>query len=98
MHGLLRFIDITGDAMLKQFKTLADLCNKFSDNQVALSHFKSIRWGNGEFCPYCGHDKVYTLKANRYQCAQCRNTFSILVGQSSKTRNYRLKSGLAQCG
>jgi transposase-like protein len=66
--------------MIKQFKTLADLYNTFSDNQVALNHFKSIRWRDGEFCPYCGHDKVYTLKANRYQCAQCRNTFSILVG------------------
>lgn len=66
--------------MLKQFKTLADLYNAFSDNQVALDHFKSIRWRDGEFCPYCGHDKIYALKANRYQCAQCRNTFSILVG------------------
>src|SRR5580693_3583094 len=66
--------------MLKQFKTLADLYHTFSDNQVALDHFKTIRWRNGEFCPYCGHDKIYTLKANRYQCAQCRNTFSILVG------------------
>lgn len=66
--------------MLKQFKTLADLYRTFSDNQVALDHFKTIRWRDGEFCPYCGHDKVYTLKANRYQCAQCRNTFSILVG------------------
>lgn len=66
--------------MLKQFKTLADLYHTFSDNQVALDHFKTIRWQDGEFCPYCGHDKVYTLKANRYQCAQCRNSFSILVG------------------
>jgi transposase-like protein len=69
-----------GPKMLKQFKTLADLYHAFGDNQVALSHFKSIRWRDGEFCPYCGHDKVYTLKANRYQCHQCRNTFSILVG------------------
>lgn len=66
--------------MLKQFKTLAELYRVFRDNQVALDHFKSIRWRDGEFCPYCGHDKVFTLKANRYQCAQCRNTFSILVG------------------
>jgi transposase-like protein len=66
--------------MLKQFKTLADLYVTFSDNTVALEHFKSIRWRDGDFCPYCGHDKIYTLKTNRYQCAQCRNTFSILVG------------------
>ncbi len=77
--------------MLKQFKTLADLCNKFSDNQVALDHFKAIRWRDGEFCPYCGHDKVYTLKANRYQCAQCRNTFSILVGTIFENTKLPLK-------
>jgi len=66
--------------MIKQFKTLADLCNTFSDNQVALDHFKAIRWRTGAFCPHCGHDKVYTLKNNRYKCAQCRQPFSILVG------------------
>jgi transposase-like protein len=66
--------------MLKQFKTLADLYRVFGDNKVALDHFRSIRFRDGEFCPYCGHDKIFTLKANRFQCAQCRNTFSILVG------------------
>ncbi|MFZ0610275.1 MAG: IS1595 family transposase [Xanthobacteraceae bacterium] len=77
--------------MLKQFKTLAELYNKFSDNQAALAYFKAIRWQNGEFCPYCGHDKVYTLKANRYQCAQCRNTFSILVGTIFENTKLPLK-------
>lgn len=71
---------MTVSPMLKQFKTLADLYVTFSDNQVALDHFKTIRWRNGEFCPYCGNIEVYTLKANRYQCKECRNTFSILVG------------------
>jgi transposase-like protein len=67
--------------MVKHFKTLADLCNTFSDNQVALDHFKAIRWRNGQFCPHCGHDKIYTLKnRNRYKCAQCKLPFSILVG------------------
>lgn len=77
--------------MLNNFKTLAELCNKFRDNQVALDHFKAVRWRNGEFCPYCGHDKVYTLKANRYQCAQCRNTFSILVGTIFENTKLPLK-------
>jgi transposase-like protein len=67
--------------MLKSFKTLAELYNTFSDNKVALGHFKSIRWRDGEFCPHCGHDKIYVLKReNIYRCAQCRTNFSILVG------------------
>jgi transposase-like protein len=77
--------------MIKQFKTLADLMVTFSDNQVTLDHFKAIRWRNGEFCPYCGHDKVYSLKANRYQCAQCRNSFSILVGTIFENTKLPLK-------
>lgn len=67
--------------LTKQFKTLADLCHTFRDNQVAIDHFKAIRWKNGEFCPHCGHDKVYALKRqNIYRCAQCKTNFSITVG------------------
>ncbi|MGP8266576.1 MAG: IS1595 family transposase [Beijerinckiaceae bacterium] len=68
--------------MIKQFKTLADLMVTFSDNQVAIDHFRAVRWKNGEFCPHCGHDKIYTPKDRtaRYTCAQCHQRFSILVG------------------
>jgi len=66
--------------MLKKSTMLADPSDTFNDNQAALDHFKSIRWREGEFCPYCNNEKVYSLKGNRYQCSQCRNTFSILVG------------------
>jgi transposase-like protein len=78
--------------MLKQFKTLADLMVTFGDNQVALDHFRTVRWKNGAFCPYCGHDKVYMLKkGNRHSCAQCRNTFSILVGTIFENTKLPLK-------
>jgi transposase-like protein len=67
--------------MFKRFKTLKDLCVTFSDNQVAIDHFRAIRWKNGEFCPHCGHDKVYALKRkNIFRCAQCKTNFSITVG------------------
>lgn len=67
--------------MIEQFKTLTDLMVTFQDPQKAIDHFKAIRWRNGEFCPHCGHDKVYALKRkNTYRCAQCRINFSIKVG------------------
>jgi transposase-like protein len=67
--------------MIRQFKTLAELMVTFSDNQVAIDHFTAIRWKNGQFCPHCGHDKIYTPKdKGRYSCAQCHQRFSILVG------------------
>jgi transposase-like protein len=67
--------------MLKQFKTLADLMIAFQKPQAAIDHFRTVRWKDGEFCPHCGHDKVYTLKRkNIYRCAECRTNFSITVG------------------
>jgi transposase-like protein len=76
--------------MLKQFKTLAELSNAFSDNQAALDHFRAIRWRNGQFCPHCGHDKIYTLK-KRFKCAQCKAPFSILVGTIFENTKLPLK-------
>jgi hypothetical protein len=67
--------------MLKSFKTLPDLYAAFSDNQVALDHFKTIRWRDGEFCPHCGGGKIYhPQKGGRYACGDCRERFSILTG------------------
>jgi transposase-like protein len=78
--------------MLKQFRTLADLCNTFSDNQKAIDHFRMIRWKHGEFCPHCGHDKVYGLKRkNTYRCAQCKTNFSITVGTIFENSKLPLK-------
>jgi transposase-like protein len=33
------------------------------------------------FCPYCGHEKAYTLsRKNMFRCADCRRNFSVTVG------------------
>lgn len=78
--------------MLKQFKTLTELCNKFRDNQVALDYFRAIRWQNGEFCPHCGHDRVYhPKKGGRFSCAQCGERFSILTGTIFENTKLPLK-------
>jgi transposase-like protein len=78
--------------MLKQFRTLADLYREFSDNKAAMKHFQAIRWGNGEFCPHCGHDKVYhPKKGTRFACAQCGERFSILTGTIFENTKLPLK-------
>jgi transposase-like protein/IS1 family transposase len=67
--------------MLTQFKTLSDLMIAFQNPQTAIDHFKTIRWGGGIVCPYCDHDKAYTLsRANKYRCADCNRNFSVTVG------------------
>lgn len=67
--------------MIKQFKTLTDLMVAFQKPQAAIDHFTAIRWEHGQFCPHCGHVKVYALKReNIFRCAQCKTNFSITVG------------------
>ncbi len=67
--------------MLKEFKTLTDLMVAFQEPQAAIDHFTAIRWKNGQFCPHCGHEKVYALsQKNKFKCADCRAKFSITVG------------------
>jgi transposase-like protein len=67
--------------MVKQFNTLAELNIAFAEPQAAIDHFTAIRWKNGQFCPHCKHERVYSLKRkNIYRCAKCRTNFSITVG------------------
>lgn len=64
-----------------QFKSLFDLLKVIPDEQSAIEHFTSIRWGNGAFCPLCGSTKVYHFSDKRtHKCGDCRKRFSIKVG------------------
>ena len=66
---------------MKEFSSLYEYFDAVPDEQAAIDYFKSIRWANGQHCPYCGHDKIYGLKGNKaWKCAQCRQRFSIRVG------------------
>jgi transposase-like protein len=67
--------------MKSEFSSLYDLFEAIPDEQAAIDYFRAIRWANGEFCPYCGHDKIYGFSDRRtWKCAQCRQRFSIRVG------------------
>ncbi|WP_300366700.1 IS1595 family transposase [Brachyspira sp.] len=67
--------------MTKNFNTIIDFLEYFKDEETCLSYLKRIRFTNGEFCPHCGHNKVYTFKDGKtYKCAECRKPFSIKVG------------------
>src|ERR1700730_1324090 len=67
--------------MIAEFASLYDLFEAVPDEKAAIAYFTAIRWKNGEFCPYCGHDKVYHFGDGKtHKCAQCRQRFSIKVG------------------
>lgn len=67
--------------MLQQFDSLISLFRAFPDEQTCIDHFRSIRWKDGAYCPYCASHKVYHFADNRtHKCGECRKRFSIKVG------------------
>jgi len=63
------------------FKTLAEFIEHFKDEQTCREHFTKIRFRNGEYCPHCGHEKIYQFEnGKRYRCAKCRKDFTIITG------------------
>ena len=67
--------------MITKFHSLVELLESLPDEQSCIEHLTSIRWRNGEFCPYCGHEVIYHFKDNStHKCASCRQRFSIKVG------------------
>lgn len=67
--------------MIKQFKSLYELFETFPTEQSCIDHVKSIRWRNGEYCSYCGHEKIYQFSNGKtFKCASCKKRFSIRVG------------------
>ena len=67
--------------MIKHFDSLIQMMEAFPTEQVCIDHLKGILWKNGEYCPHCGHDKIYHFADQKtHKCAQCRESFSIKVG------------------
>lgn len=63
------------------FKTLAEFMDYFKDEETCREHFTTIRFRNGEYCPHCKHDKIYSFSnGKRYRCAKCRQDFTIKTG------------------
>jgi transposase-like protein len=86
--------------MSAEFTSLYKLFEAIPDEIAAINHFKAIRWQNGEFCPYCGHDKVYGFETGKmagrqWKCAQCREKFSIRVGTIFEDSKIPLRKWLA---
>jgi len=67
--------------MTTEITSLYDFFEQFPDEQSVIDHLRAIRWKDGAFCPYCGHDKIYHFKDKRtHKCGSCRKRFSIKVG------------------
>jgi transposase-like protein len=61
-------------------KTLLEAIQYFSDEQVCIDAFASMRWPNGVQCPDCRTKNPYYLKTQkRWKCRDCRRQFSVKV-------------------
>jgi transposase-like protein len=82
--------------MLVEFASLYDLFEAIPDEKAAIAYFTSIRWKGGEFCPYCGHDKIYHFSDGKtHKCAQCRERFSIKVRTIFEDTKIEIRKWLA---
>lgn len=64
-----------------KFSSIIELLKQFHNEEACLEYLKQARWAEGEYCPHCGHRKIYTFKDGKsYKCAECRKRFSIKVG------------------
>jgi transposase-like protein len=83
--------------MLKaEFKSLYELFEAIPDEAAAINHFLAIRWANGEYCAYCGHDKVYRFKkVGVFKCAECRARFTWRIGTIFEDTKIPLRKWLA---
>lgn len=61
---------------------------RFHDADKARAWLEAQRWPHGPFCPHCGNSDQSKIKALRgkshraglYQCAECREQFTVTVG------------------
>lgn len=64
-----------------KFNNLFDLLKVFSTEEKCVEFLRKSKWANGEFCPYCGCQKLYAFSNGKtFKCADCRKRFSIRVG------------------
>lgn len=64
-----------------KFNNLFDLLKVFSTEEKCVEFLRKSKWANGEFCPYCGCQKLYAFSNGKtFKCSDCRKRFSIRVG------------------
>jgi ISXO2-like transposase domain/Transposase zinc-ribbon domain len=66
---------------MPNFKTLPELFDYFSDEEICRQHLENQRWGGIPACPFCGVINPY--RTNRgFKCREktCSKKFSVTVG------------------
>ncbi len=75
----------------------------FQDAEKAREWLEAERWPHGPICPHCGNadpEKITGLKGAKhrpglYQCAECREQFTVTVGTVMERSHIKLNKWLA---
>ena len=77
---------------MEKINSLLDFLHYFKMENICLKFLKKQRFKNGEFCPHCNHNKIYTFRDKRtYKCAKCRKFFTLKVGTIFDSSKVSLK-------
>lgn len=61
--------------------SLLQFLETFGTEKSCQQHLYKQRFGQGLYCPRCGHKKIYQFKdGHTYKCASCRKKFNIRTG------------------
>ena len=63
--------------------TLFEFQHKYATEEACHHHLFKMKWPNGFICPKCGHDRAYEIKTRKlplYECTQCKQRITVLVG------------------
>jgi transposase-like protein len=75
--------------------TLRQIQARFRTQEDCLAYLVSMRWPDGVYCPRCGNDHVYKLKAAyKWQCKGCAKNgyrFSPLTGTIFENTKFPLR-------
>ena len=78
-----------------------DFVKMFSTEHKAREYLMKIRWGNKIFCPYCGHEIVYSCNRKKehgfYECGKCNKVFSVRTGTIFERSHIPLTKWLYAC-
>jgi len=71
---------------------LSELNKKFNTQSKCIAHLEKLRWGKYPICPYCNKSEHIADRKNeyRYQCNNCGNAFSVLIGTIFENTNMPL--------
>lgn len=64
---------------------VADVIQRFQNQEQAIAYLEDTRWNGTPVCPYCGSDQVGRHASGdrdiaRWQCRSCLKSFSVLIG------------------